>query len=364
MRTKNAILISLLILFSLSFFQNPGNACTTFFLKDGERLIFGRNYDWHTGVGFVMVNKRNVVKTAMNFFDPAETSLDWVSLYGSITFNQYGREYPMGGMNEAGLVVEVMWLEGTKFPESDARPALGELPWVQYQLDTSRSIAEVLASDKRIRISPSSTPIHFLVSDAEGHSATIEFLDGKMVAHSNDSLPYSALANSTYDQSLEYLQGHSGFGGTHDIPATERSLDRFSRACAGIKAYDMARHPNIVDYAFGILDDVSQGKSTVWSIVYDVNNRRVFFKTVDKPALKSFAFKDFDFQCGTPSKIIDMNTARAGDLGPHFIPYSREKNRELIGRSFGSTDFLQDVPQEALDQLALYPESLPCQRKK
>ena len=36
------------------------------------------------------------------------TPASWVSKYGSVTFNQYGRELPTGGMNEAGLVVETI----------------------------------------------------------------------------------------------------------------------------------------------------------------------------------------------------------------------------------------------------------------
>ena len=364
MTAKRTISGALLILICLCVFSPGVNGCTTFFIADGNRMVFGRNYDWHTGVGYVMVNKRNVVKKALNFFDPTQVPAEWISLYGSVTFNQYGREYPMGGMNEAGLVVEVMWLAGTRFPDTDDRPSLGELPWVQYQLDTSRSVEEVLESDGRIRISADSAPIHFLVSDASGRSAAVEFLNGKMVAATGEILPYSVLANDTYADSLRYLKKHEGFGGMLDIPDTERSLDRFARACSGVAAYMGEKNSDPVDYAFGILDDVRQVQGTMWSIVYDVGNRAVFFKTKTKPALKSLVFSDFDFACGTPVRMINMNTDRTGDLSPHFVSYSMETNRTLIGLSFGSTDFLKDTPPEALDELARYPESLPCRNKK
>ena len=35
-------------------------ACSTFVLKSGTHLVFGRNYDWAIGYGLVIVNKRNV----------------------------------------------------------------------------------------------------------------------------------------------------------------------------------------------------------------------------------------------------------------------------------------------------------------
>ena len=66
---------------------------------------------------------------------PDGNTISWVSQYGSITFNQYGKEFPTGGMNEKGLVVELMWLDGTIYPQPDERPAIGVLQWIQYQLD-------------------------------------------------------------------------------------------------------------------------------------------------------------------------------------------------------------------------------------
>src|SRR4029078_10550574 len=98
----------------------------------------------------------------------------WRSRYGSITFNQYGKEFPTGGMNEKGLVVELMWLDETKYPSADKRPAIGVLQWIQYQLDNSTTIDEVIATDKKLRISATgTTPLHYLVADAYGKVATI-----------------------------------------------------------------------------------------------------------------------------------------------------------------------------------------------
>lgn len=38
--------------------------------------------------------------------------LGWTSRYASVTFNQWGREFPMDGMNEAGLVVALVGAHG------------------------------------------------------------------------------------------------------------------------------------------------------------------------------------------------------------------------------------------------------------
>src|SRR5262249_22522634 len=149
----------------------------------------------------------------------------WISNYGSITFNQYGKEFPMGGMNEKGLVVELMWLDGSKFSEPDDRPSLQVLQWIQYQLYQNSKIWEVIGSDKIIRIGSHGTPIHFLVADASGNAATVEFLNGKMVVHTGKELPFPVLTNSTYEESLKKTKGsdHQSFA--------DNSIDRFSKAC-------------------------------------------------------------------------------------------------------------------------------------
>ena len=100
----------------LLLFSAEGIACTTFCLQNNGDWIYGRNYDWFIEHCLIVVNKHGVEKTALTEDNPAQ----WVSKYGSITFNQYGREFPLGGMNEAGLVIECMWLIHTEYPHSDS----------------------------------------------------------------------------------------------------------------------------------------------------------------------------------------------------------------------------------------------------
>ena len=176
------------------------DACTTFCVRAGNQVLFGRNYDFEIGDGMVMVNPAGAQKKGYLAGGPS-----WRSNHGSVTFNQFGRGFPMGGMNQAGVVVELMWLEDTRYPVRDERAPLTVLEWIQYQLDTAGSVADILASDARVRIQ-GETPLHYLVSDKSGASATIEFLGGKLVAHKDSELPFSALANSTYASSKSFVE--------------------------------------------------------------------------------------------------------------------------------------------------------------
>ena len=176
----------IIALFLLCLSASYSFACSTFLLSKNGKHVFGRNYDWVSGNGMVMVNARGLAKTS---FMSDGVAISWVSGYGSVTFNQFGKEFPHGGMNERGLVVELMWLSETTYPDQDDRASMNELQWVQYQLDNCKNIAEVIATDKKIRISRAgAAPLHFLVADASGKAATIEFIDGKMVVHEGSDL--------------------------------------------------------------------------------------------------------------------------------------------------------------------------------
>ena len=330
--------------------------CTTFCLVSSEGPVFGRNYDWDVGVANVTINKRGLQKAAL--VDRGVAPAEWTSQFGSLTFNQYGHEFPTGGMNEAGLVVEVMWLEETRFPTPDERKEVSVLQWVQYQLDNCRSVAEVLATDAKIRVTFGNSPVHFLVCDKAGNQATIEFLDGKMVAHSDADLPTPALANSTYAASKRYLEGFDGFGGDRPRPTSQDSLDRFVRAACGVADYEPSPVKETVAYAFGILEDVAQGDYTRWSIVYDIANLEVHFKTREAPSIKSVKLSAFDLSPEKPAQILAIDTPKAGDPAARFVDYTTEANRRLIFESYRATRFLARTPEAVMLVVARYPESV------
>jgi choloylglycine hydrolase len=327
-------------------------ACTTFCLKNNGEVLFGRNYDWMIGDGVIFVNKRGVSKRSV--VDQEKNQKTWVSSYGSVTFNQYGRENPMGGMNEIGLVIELMWLDGTRYPAADERPAVDVLEWIQFNLDTAATTAEVLANAESVRIS-SSIPLHYLVNDRAGNTATVEFLEGKLVYHSGNNLPVAALANDTYARSIDFSRKAKS-------PLSESSLDRFSRAAEKTAEFGKQQLTDkpAVDYAFEILNDVAQRNSTQWSVVYDQKRGRIYYRTRLSRAVKLIDARAFDFSCGSPVRVLDMNADLKGDVTSRFREYTRAANRDLIERSYNGTPFLKDTTAAERDLTAAYPEAFVC----
>jgi choloylglycine hydrolase len=302
-----------------------------------------------------MVNKHGVAKTAATADNPAQ----WVSKYGSVTFNQYGREFPLGGMNEAGLIIEIMWLEQTEYPHPDARKAVPDLQWVQYQLDNAATVADVIASDKTLRIAiRNAAPIHFLVCDRTGQAAAIEFLEGTMVVHTQETLPATALTNNTYAYCLRLFNIFNGDESGEAFDAADNSLKRFVWAAQGVQNWNPKTSGAPIDYAFGLLDKVSS-RITMFRIVYDVGNRRIHYRTKSNPAQRYIDIDAFDYSCTTPVKILDIASGD-GNVTTDFVDYSYEANYELISKSYAGTNFLNAISEEVKQQVAKYPETLPC----
>ena len=350
--------VFLLCIVALCVFPQEGLACSTFCLDAENGPIFGKNYDWRVEDGLIVVNKRNVAKIAAMGMPGAS----WVSKYGSITFNQYGREFAHGGINEAGLVLELMWLDETQYPKDDERPEIDNLQWIQYQLDNFSTVEEVIASDTQLRIISNGALIHYLACDLSGTCATIEFLDGKMQIHSGEMLPFKVLTNDIYTRSLKSAQQRTGLGGALPVGSSRSSLDRFDRAALWLENYDTSSiSESAVDYAFTVLEDLSQGDYTKWSIVYDMARRRVYFHTWLNPQIRYFELSNFDFSCQTPVKVLDINAEGAGDVSQSFVDYTWRINRDLLENSFRKTDFLADIPAEALDLTTNYVDTTSCQ---
>ncbi len=352
---KRRILPALPIILALTSFSLP---CSTFVLQSGDQIVFGRNYDYQVGYGIVFQNQRHLGKS------PFSGALSWVSRYASLTCNQFGKEQPTDGMNEAGLVVALMMLNATRYPSSDARPAIGCLAWIQYQLDNCATVEEVIQSDARVRIAPDDSPLHFLVCDATGDVAVIEFLGGGMVVHRGDTLPVPALTNSTYDESIDYLQQHAGFGGDLPIPQSNGSLDRFVRVADRLQNYGPQVSAPLVDHAFSALGSVAQGSFTRWTIVYDVSARTIYFKTWKSLTVKLAPFSAFDFRCTAVPKLLDIDYQGWGDVTPFFENYTTAANRDLIYRTYHSLDWLKNVPDYTINALAAFPDSFRCNRSQ
>lgn len=342
-----------LILLSTFVSIHVTKACTTFFLTKDGQMVFGKNYDWMTGTGAVNTNLRGLAKSSLPL--DGGNILKWTSKYGSTTFNQYGKEFPNGGMNEKGLVVELMWLSESDYPNKDNRPGLNVLQWIQYQLDNSTTVEEVIDTDKILRITSTGTPQHYLVADSKGGVATIEFLNGKMVVHRGDKLPYPVLANSTYESSLKVVKNNKNF-------EDRNSGDRFSKACSMVQQYKKTNSKKaLVDYSFEILNNVAQGGFTKWSIVYDITNRKVYFKTSSHQQQKSFSLSNFNYSCSSRPLSYNMAQNDKGDISRKFVAFANEQNKKMLKEAFKESRGSVNISEALQNSVADFAAVVRCE---
>lgn len=359
---KNFFFIVLMVFFSAENLK----ACTTFFIHKKGQFAFGRNYDWVTDAGMVCSNLRGLSKTSMKM--PEGSQIKWVSKYGSVTFNQYGKEFPNGGMNEMGLVVEMMWLDGSQYPKPDKRPSLYVLQWIQYQLDNCASIKEVLATNKKIRISrKANAPVHYLIADASGEAATVEFLEGKMVVHRGKNLPLAALTNTAYATSSRLVMdaeiGNDDGKNPQSHSFIDNSVRRFANACAMVKKYQQEEIDKpIVDYSFEILAKVNQPEFTKWSIVYDINNKTAYFTTARFTDIKHIAFADIDLSCNATPVVFDMNQQSSGSIGKMAIPFSDELNMAVMSRAVAESKNQLPFTDEFIKSIIACASAIKCSK--
>jgi choloylglycine hydrolase len=321
-------LLPILILTVL--FITDSNACVTFVLKNNKSLVFGWNYEFDAGSGFLITNKTGLLKTS--FVQQNEIPITWISKYGSITFNQWGKEFPAGGINEKGLVVvQTMYIK-TKYPDPDTRPSISELQWIQFQLDNFSSVQEVIDNEKSLRITNNSIPLHYMICDKTGNVAVIEFNNGKMICHEGNNLLFPVLANDSYEDSLIELRKYKGFGGTLEIPkkSTGPKSGNFIIASDFVKKYDNTE--NIINYSFRTLSLSSEPRRTQWTVVFDLKNMDIHFKSLDNKNIKTIPLKSFDFACNSTAKMLDVSS----DNADNFIDYNHSIDEDYINKAYNN----------------------------
>lgn len=363
-----------LFIFLILFHIHDALACSTFMLKKGTALIVGHNLeDENHSPGVVVINKRGVHKLGKSWSELAYNQavpnppLTWISKYGSVTFNTFCRDFPDGGMNEAGLFITEMSLADTRFPQDSSKPLLFMMLWMQYVLDNFNSVEQVVRSAHVLTIDGWNW--HFFTADRKGNAAVIEFLDRKTVVYQGEKLPVPVLCNEKYKQEMEMLQTYRGFGGEKPVVLKEayRIDERFVRAARMINDFDPAQKAAL-DYGFEILTELSS-RVTQWSYVCDLNNLKVYFKTTASPKIKELNLHSFDLSCQTPVKMLDIHADFSGSIERNLRDYSLEYNRERMRMKLSEKGWEEvftshgSTPEEAIANFSRYSESTKCKVK-
>ena len=321
------ITITLRLLVLLVPLYGTVEACTSFTHKTPEGIIYGVNLDQLTPTnGLVFVNRRGIAKK--NIRKNADgTTLKWVSQYGSIAFSIAGRGFAWSGMNEAGLIISGLEWRDSEYPKSDERTPFDQGSFIQYMLDNFASIDEVVESDLTVRpIRDGGFPSHFFVVDAQGKSVVLEYIDGKLAVYTGKNLPISALSNMSYGRALEAYQ-NGGPRWWWSNPG--RSAERFAIAAKRMSNFTHSKDLNATPHAFNTLVEVAD-QNTKWSVVYNIDMRKIWFRSITSGAIKYLTMESFDFSCSSPLLMLDIDTTLKGNVNNAFTPYNRQVNQQVF----------------------------------
>ncbi|WP_413815278.1 linear amide C-N hydrolase [Bradyrhizobium sp.] len=302
-------------------------ACTRLvYLGANNQVVTARSMDWRFEMPTdLWIFPRGMARSG----EVGPNSLKWKSKFGSVVASAYDVS-TSDGMNEAGLVANVLWLTESEYPKFDpGKPGLSIAAWAQYVLDnfaTVRDAVAVLETDP-FTIVTDNVPgqkllatLHLSLSDATGDSAIVEYINGRPVIHHDRK--YQVMTNSpTFEQQLALNEYWKEIGGTVMLPGTNRAADRFARASFYVNAIPKDENPDRalasvfsvirnVSVPFGIsTSDQPNISSTRWRTVADHQRKLYFFESVLTPNVFWVDLKGIDF---SPEK----GKVKKLDLGP------------------------------------------------
>lgn len=315
-------------------------SCSAFVWQASGRILLAKNLDWPIEDGWVMSNPPGVHK--QGFLREGEKALIWQSRYHSVTFNQLAKDFPLGGMNEKGLVIEELNYSPSRYPQTRGA-CVNEFQWIQYQLDCADSVAAVYASLPRLGVCPVLVGLHYLICDRFGEVAILEFIDGQVRWTSGNELVMPVLTNNSYDNSIDYLRRHEGFGGRmkpHDGP---ESPERFVRICTRLRHLGQLGLEPSFGASFAVLNSVSQ-RDTQWRIVYAPREGEIRFSTNKNPRIKRLRISDFGSRKGVLYRDIHR---RGGHLKPAmFGACTQKESLTLLSRVLNRLCELEEISRQ------------------
>lgn len=309
--------------------------CTRVIYKGGDdRFVTSRSMDWEENI-----------KTSLWVFPRGmsrdggidEKSIKWTSLYGSIITCGFGCA-TVDGMNEKGLVANLLWLSEADHGKPSDKPTLSIGAIAQYVLDNYANVNETVEGLKKRDFQIIIPPLpddgdvpkaHLIVSDATGDSAIFEYIEGELYIH--HSHEYKVAANSpAYDQQLSINSYWESVGGEAMLPGTHRSADRFARASfytnsTNVRTFDTERM--VVSTAVGIIRDSSvplstsaDVASTIWRTIADQKALKYYFDSAISPSIFWIDMDKLDLKEGAHVKTLNLHEypVYAGEVSDKF----------------------------------------------
>ena len=239
--------------------EAPRRWSCTVFAADGDpsRPLLGRNFDWDANPAMVLYTDPPDGYASMSVVDISYLGFDAAHLGDLSRPDRRGRlleapRLPFDGMNERGLAIGMAAEDNERPAQLPGRPTVGSVGIMRLVLDHAGTVPEAARILSSYNIDFSGGPrLHYLVADATGAAAVVEWVDGQLRVQPRTTQPWQLMVNfqlatSTPDSRAADWRYRTGSA------ALTRAAGRLDPAAA-----------------MHLLGDVAQGH-TRWSIVYDL----------------------------------------------------------------------------------------------
>ena len=331
---------------------DTANACTgiTLTAKDSTKIL-ARTIEW----GGSDLNSQYVIVpqgyTAQSYIPGGIDGMKFTSKYGYVGLAVEQKEFIAEGLNEEGLSAGLFY-----FPQygkyEDYNPAykgesIADLQLVSWILGECKNVEEVKDAISKIHviaIDPRASTVHWRFADTTGRQIVLEIIDGKPVFYENklgvltnspdfnwqmtnlnnyvNLFPGSAPSQKLGETELSQFGAGSGFLG---IPGDVTPPSRFVRAAfyqatapvqetseetvlQGFQILNNFDIPVGIEFAKGQVP-VNIPSATQWTSATDMNNLKIYFRTMYNSAIRSINLKDIDFK-KVKYRAVPMDTEK------------------------------------------------------
>ena len=331
---------------------NTANACTgiTLTAKDSTKIL-ARTIEW----GGSDLNSQYVIVprgyTAQSYIPGGVDGMKFTSKYGYVGLAVEQKEFIAEGLNEKGLSAGLFYFpkygKYEDYNAAEKEQSIADLQLVSWILGECASVDEVKDAINKIHviaIDPRASTVHWRFADTTGRQIVLEIIDGKPIFYENELgvltnspdfnwqmtnlnnyvnlFPGSAPSQKLGETELSQFGAGSGFLG---IPGDVTPPSRFVRAAfyqatapvqntseetvlQGFQILNNFDIPLGIEFARGQIP-VDIPSATQWTSATDMNNLKIYFRSMYNSAIRSIDLKEIDFN-KVKYRAVPMDTQK------------------------------------------------------
>ena len=326
--------------------------CTGFRLKaENGSVVYARTMEWGAfdlKSQVTLIPKGHVFRGTTT---EGANGKEWAAKYNVLALDFLGTDWLADGINEAGLAVGMFYHPGfAEYPDYDPverKNTIAAVEMVGYLLTRYASLQEVKEGLKGVQaigvgeaILGTPDPAHWMVTEASGASIVIEYAHGELQVFDN---PLGVITNApTYDWHMINLRNYINLSsvalptrhideldfaplgagsGMIGLPGDNTPPSRFVRAVA--MTHTTRPIPNAHEAVYEALrildnfnlplggaegsdqdgDTMAMRSSTIWTSVWDVENRTLYYHTQHNRRVRKVSLADVTFAEGALKRI-------------------------------------------------------------